>query len=115
MAENAQSWDTTDAYDRSKCVEPSGGKFNLSDDDDLHSKLTLLSRKVDAIELKKVNEVQVILRVPKKCGIYEDVGHLTNKCPSIPAFKEVLLDQSNVVNLISKPFAGPYSNTYNPG
>lgn len=111
LAKNAQSWDTADAYDRSKCVEPSSGKFNLSADDDLRAKLTLLSRKVDAIELKKVNEVQVIPRVPKKCGI----GHLTNECPSIPAFKEVLLDQSNVVNLISKSFAGPYSNTYNPG
>ncbi|KAG6725844.1 hypothetical protein I3842_02G050900 [Carya illinoinensis] len=115
LAENAQSWDTTDVHDRSRQVESSHGKYIVNEDDDLRAKLTLLSRKVEAMELKKVNEVHVIPKFSEKCGICEDHEHSTNECPTIPAFKEVLLDQSNAVNMIHKPYSGPYSNSYNPG
>ncbi|XP_042955290.1 uncharacterized protein LOC122291568 [Carya illinoinensis] len=115
LAENAQSWDTTNVHDRSRQVESSHGKYTINEDDDLRAKLTLLSRKVKAMELKKVNEVHDVPKLSKKCGICEDHGHSTNECRTIPAFKEVLLDQSNAVNMIHKPYSGPYSNSYNPG
>ncbi|XP_042958406.1 uncharacterized protein LOC122294001 [Carya illinoinensis] len=115
LAENAQSWDTTDVHDRSRQVESSHGKYIVNEDDDLRAKLTLLSRKAEAMELKKVNEVHVIPKFSEKCGICEDHEHSTNECPTIPAFKEVLLDQSNAVNMIHKPYSGLYSNSYNPG
>ncbi|XP_042945043.1 uncharacterized protein LOC122278900 [Carya illinoinensis] len=67
------------------------------------------------MELKKVNEVHVVPKFSEKCGICEDHVHSTNECPTIPAFKEVLLDQSNAVNMIHKTYSGPYSNSYNPG
>ncbi|XP_042988707.1 uncharacterized protein LOC122316241 [Carya illinoinensis] len=68
----------------------------------------------EAIELKKVHEIQGI---PKqgKCNICEDISHVTSECPNIPVFKEVLCDASHPVNMISKPFPAPYSNTYNTG
>ncbi|XP_057976210.1 uncharacterized protein LOC131163615 [Malania oleifera] len=47
--------------------------------------------------------------------ICEDPGHVIDACSTIPAFKEVLLDQSNPVHMVSKNSSGPYSNTYNVG
>ncbi|XP_041011272.1 uncharacterized protein LOC121255044 [Juglans microcarpa x Juglans regia] len=88
LAENAQSWDTTDVHDRSRQVESGHGKYTLKEDDDLRAKLTLLSRKMEAMELKKVNEVHAVHKNSEKCSICEDHGHSTNECPTIPAFKE---------------------------
>ncbi|XP_042957986.1 uncharacterized protein LOC122293473 [Carya illinoinensis] len=99
----------------SRQVESTHGKYTVNEDDDLRAKLTLLSRKVEAMELKKVKEVHAVPKFSEKCGICEDHGHSTNECPMIPAFKEVLLDQSNAVNMIHKPYSGPNSNSYNPG
>lgn len=115
LAENAQSWDTTDVYDRSRRVESENGKYSLKEEDDLRAKLTLLTRKIDAMELKKVNEVHATPTIHESCSICEDNSHSTKDCPTIPAFKEVLMDKSNEVNMVSKPFSGPYSNTYNSG
>ncbi|XP_035546620.1 uncharacterized protein LOC108997816 [Juglans regia] len=115
LSENAQSWDTADSINRHETSRHvgGGGKYTLRDEDDLQARLSLISKKLETIELKKVNEVQVVPRVAEKCGICEDQGHSTNECPTIPAFKEVLLDQTHNVNMVSKPFSGPYSNTSN--
>ncbi|KAG6721654.1 hypothetical protein I3842_03G122900 [Carya illinoinensis] len=75
----------------------------------------MISKKLETIELKKVNEVQAVPQITLSCNICEDQGHSTNDCPTIPAFKEVLLDQSSAVNMVAKSFSGPYSNTYNSG
>ncbi|XP_042954342.1 uncharacterized protein LOC122290772 [Carya illinoinensis] len=107
LAGNAQTWDTTDVHDRSRQVESSHRKHTLNEDDDLRAKLTLLPRKVEAVELKKVNEVHAVPKFSEKGDICEDRGHSTDEYPTIPAFKEVLLDQSND--------SGPYTNSYDPG
>ena len=75
----------------------------------------MISKKLETIELKKVNEIQAVPQITLSCNICEDQGHSTNDCPTIPAFKEVLLHQSNAVNMVAKSFSGPYSNTYNSG
>ncbi|XP_035546619.1 uncharacterized protein LOC118348654 [Juglans regia] len=115
LSENAQSWDTADSINRHETSRHvgGGGKYTLRDEDDLPARLALISKKLETIELKKVNEVQVVPRVAEKCGICEDQGHSTNECPTIPAFKEVLLGQTHNVNMVSKPFSRPYSNTSN--
>ncbi|XP_042954668.1 uncharacterized protein LOC122291088 [Carya illinoinensis] len=115
LSENAQSWDVSEMYDRSKNPKflSGGRKYHLKKADNLHATLALLSKKVESIELKKVSELQALPSTSEKCNICEDLGHVTSACPTIPAFKEVLLDQSNAVNMISKNFSGPCSNTYN--
>ena len=52
LAENAQSWDTTDTLDRSKAsTNPSrGGKYHLRKDDDLNARVASLTRKLEAME-----------------------------------------------------------------
>ena len=41
--------------------------------------------------------------------------HITNECPTNPAFKEVLHDQANVMNMVKKSYPSPYLETYNSG
>ena len=38
-----------------------------------------------------------------------------NTLPTIPAFKEVLHDQANAMNMVKKSYSSPYSETYNSG
>ncbi|XP_042980275.1 uncharacterized protein LOC122310471 [Carya illinoinensis] len=82
---------------------------NMAEEEEHHDREML-----ESLELKKVNEMHVLPSI-EKCNICEDPGHVTNACPTIPAFKEVLLDQSNLVHMIFKKFSRPYSNTYNAG
>ena len=89
LAENAQSWDTTDTSDRSRAsTNPSrGGKYQLKEDDDLSARVASLTRKLGAMELRKVNGINTVHKIKEVyriCGTMEDP---TNQCPTIPAFK----------------------------
>ena len=57
LAENAQSWDATNTSDRSKAsTNPfGGGKYQLREDDELSARMASLTRKLEAMELRKVN------------------------------------------------------------
>ena len=88
-------------------------------------KIANLNRKLEAIELKKVNEVNVVPQVPsvpmgsrveEPCIICDDPSHLTINCPNLPQVKGAIqIEQANVLNYQRKPFNSPYSETYNPG
>ena len=67
------------------------------------------------MELRKVNEDMFVLKINDVGSICETVGHPTNECPTILAFKEVLHNQANAININKKPFHSPYSETYNSG
>ncbi|XP_022886923.1 uncharacterized protein LOC111402855 [Olea europaea var. sylvestris] len=115
LAENSQSWQTVKPIEnsiRSSLASSSGGKYQLSQDDDLNARIASLSRKVEAMELRKVKEVKPVQN-DEICSICETFGHLTHDCPNIPVFKEVLYDQANAMNTFKKPFSSPYSETYN--
>ena len=114
LAENAQSWDTIDTSDRSRAsTNPSGGgKYQLREDDDLSARVASLTRKLEAIELRKVNGINIVPKIDEVCRIFETVVRC---CPTIPAFKEVLHDQANVMNMVKKSYPSPYSETYNLG
>ncbi|XP_042954670.1 uncharacterized protein LOC122291091 [Carya illinoinensis] len=117
LAENAQSWDVYDVGDRFENVRGTfgSGKYQLKEVDDLHARIAQVSKKLESIKLKKVNQMHVLPPNADKCGICEDQGHSTHACPTIPAFKEILLDQPNAVNRIAKNYSGPFPNTYNAG
>ncbi|XP_042991370.1 uncharacterized protein LOC122318232, partial [Carya illinoinensis] len=119
LAENAQSWDNTDRSDRSNKPKLSAmsqeGIYVLKGTDDVNARIASLTRKVEAMELRKVNPVKASEKEEENCGICEISGHLTQDCPTIPAFKEVLHEQANVMNSYRRPFSSPYSETYNPG
>ena len=83
--------------------------------DDLCAKVASLTRKLEAMELRKVEEVNTMPNIYEVCRICETMEHPTNECPTIPAFKEVLHDQANAMNMVKKSYHFPYSEAYNLG
>ena len=117
LAENAQSWDTANTSDRSRAsTNPSrGGKYQLREDNDLCARVASLTRKLEARELRKVNGINTVPKIDEVCRICETMEHHTNECPTILAFKEVLHDQANTMNMVKKSYPSPYSETYHSG
>ena len=125
LAETNQSWDYSDPSGKSKqpmsSSQSSAGRYTLRETDDLNNKVTQLSRRLEHMELHKVNEVAYVARSEEVCVICERQGHSTNEFPTIPAFKEVLHGSNQLeVNALNqnqqrKPSNSPFSETYNPG
>ena len=102
-----------------------GGIHHLRESDDLQAKIANLTRKLEAIELKKVNEVTIVPQVPsvpmgsrveEPCIICDDPTHSTINYPNLPQVKGAIqIEQANALNYQRKPFNSPYSETYNPG
>ena len=73
-----------------------GGIHHLRENDDLQEKIANLTRKLEAIELKRVNEVTIVPPVPsvpmgsrveEPCIICDDRTHSTINCPNLPQVK----------------------------
>ena len=62
LAENARAWDIPGSSGKQGPTNAplGGGKYILKEQDDLHLKVAQLTRKLEAIELKKVNEVSSV-------------------------------------------------------
>lgn len=59
LAENAQIWDTTNRIEKSKPMSnPKGGMYLIREEDDVNAKIANLTRKIEAMELQKVNMVK---------------------------------------------------------
>ena len=127
IEENAQTWETNTSLDTAKVHSTpiGGGIHHLRENDDLQAKIANLTRKLEVIELKKVNEVTVVPKVPsvpmgsvveESCIICDDPTHSTINCPNLPQVKGAIqIEQANALNYQRKPFSSPYSETYNPG
>jgi len=116
LAENAQNWDTRGTCEAPSKTQPhtsSRGIYNLKEDHDLHVKFAYLTRKVEALELKRSGQLKSIQEIV--CQICETNEHSTNNCPTLPSFKESLHEQANALNSFQMPNQNPYSQTYNPG
>ena len=98
IVENARTWETNTSLDTAKVYStPTGGGIHhLRENDDLQAKIANLTRKLEAIELKKVNEVtsvpQVLSvpmgsRVEEPCIICDDPTHSTINYPNLPQVK----------------------------
>ena len=64
IAENARTWETNTILDTTKVhsTPTGGGIHHLRESGDLQDKIANLTRKLEAIELKKVNEVTMCLK-----------------------------------------------------
>ena len=125
IEENARTWETHTSLDTAKVhsTPTGGGIHHLRDNDDLRAKI--LTRKLEAIELKKVNEVTSVPQVPsvamgfrveEPCIICDDPTHSTINCPNLPQVKGAIqIEQANALNYQRKSFNSPYSEMYNPG
>ena len=91
----------------------------------MQAKIANLTRKLEAIELKKVNEVTSVPQVPsvpigprleEPCIICDDLTHSTINCLNLPQVKGAIqIEQANALNYQRKTFNSPYSETYNLG
>ena len=127
IAENARTWGTNTSIDTTKVHSTSagGGIHHLRENDELQAKIVNLTRKLEAIEMKKVNEVTSMPQIPpvptgsrveEPCIICDDPTHSTINCPNLPQVKGAIqIEQANALNYQRKPFNSPYSKTYNPG
>ena len=127
IAENARTWDTNTSIDTAKVHSTSGGGgiHHLRENDELQAKISNLTRKLEAIEMKKVNEVTSVPQVPsvptgprveEPCIICDDPTNSTISFPNLPQVKGAIqIEQVNALNYQRKPFNSPYSETYNPG
>ena len=101
------------------------GIHHLKETDELQAKIANLTRKLEAIEMKKVNEVTsvpqipsvpIVPRVEEPCIICDGPTHSTINCPNLPQVKGAIqIEQANALNYQRKPFNSPYSETYNHG
>ena len=126
IAKNARTWETNTSVDTSKVhsIPTGGGIHHLRENDVLQAKITNLTRKLEAIKLKKVNEVTTVPQVPsvpiaprveEPCIICDDPTHSTINCPNLPQVKGAIqIEQANALNYQRKPFNSPYPETYNP-
>ena len=84
--------------------------YLIKEDNNVNAKIANLTRKVEAMELSKVNIGKAQTIDESICKICESNAHMTKECPTIPAFQEVLHDQANFANAYKRPFL----ETYNP-
>ena len=121
IAENARTWETNTSVDTAKVRSTStGGEIHhLRENDELQAKIANLTRKLEAIEMKKVNEVTSVPQLPlvpngprveEPCIICDDPTHSTINCPNLPQVKGAIqIEQANALNYQRKPFNSPYS------
>ena len=50
-----------------------------------------------------------------QCAICQSGEHPVSECPTIPAVREMFMEQVNGVGYFKKPVNSPFSNTYNLG
>ena len=89
MVENSQSWHGVNSSEnsiRSNLANANRGKYHLSQEDDLSARIANLTRKVEAMEIRKVKEVKSVQN-EEICSICETLVHSTNECLNIPIFK----------------------------
>ena len=63
LAENSQSWHSGNGSEgsiRSNLAYANKGKYNLSQENDLNARIASLTRKIEAMETRKVNEIRTV-------------------------------------------------------
>ncbi|KAL6325703.1 hypothetical protein AAG906_023587 [Vitis piasezkii] len=93
-----------------------GGMYMLSEDMDMKAKVATIARRLEELELKKMHEVQAISETQAHvmpCTICQSCDHVVDECPTMPAVREMLGDQANVVGQFRPNNNAPYGNTYN--
>ncbi|RVW73580.1 Transposon Ty3-I Gag-Pol polyprotein [Vitis vinifera] len=90
--------------------------YVLSEDMDMKAKVATIARRLEELELKKMHEVQAISETQAHvmpCTICQSCDHVVDECPTMPAVREMLGDQANVVGQFRPNNNAPYGNTYN--
>ena len=122
VAETSKAWDEPNPREADR-MRPSanlrggGGICSLAEDVELKAKLSILARRVEELEGKRLHEVQAVTEVPpqtKPCFNYQSTGHPGEHCPIAPSVRDLMQEHVNVVGQNRPPADAQYGNTYNP-
>ncbi|WJZ91317.1 hypothetical protein VitviT2T_010401 [Vitis vinifera] len=121
VSEVSRGWDEPNSREKGKfpsqpTQNPKGGMYVLSEDMDMKAKVATIARRLEELELKKMHEVQAISETQAHvmpCTICQSCDHVVDERPTMPAVREMLGDQANVVGQFRPNNNAPYGNTYN--
>ncbi|RVW17921.1 Retrovirus-related Pol polyprotein from transposon 412 [Vitis vinifera] len=90
VAEVSRGWDEPNAREVGRMKsQPNakGGMYVLNEDIDMKAKVAAMARRLEELEMKKVQEVQAISETSVQampCSICQSYEHLVEECPTIP-------------------------------
>ncbi|RVW44207.1 hypothetical protein CK203_089434 [Vitis vinifera] len=98
LAEVSRGWDEPNARDMGRMTSQPNAKgemYILNNGIDMKAKIAAMARRLEELEMKKMQEVQAISQTPLQampwsiCRSYE---HLVDECPTIPTVREMFGD-----------------------
>nr|CAN74209.1 hypothetical protein VITISV_039019 [Vitis vinifera] len=98
VAEVSRGWDEPNARDMGIMKSQPNAKgeiYILNDGIDMKAKIATMARRLEELEMKKMQEVQAISQTPLQampCAICLSYEHLVEECPTIPAVREMFGD-----------------------
>lgn len=93
------------------------GVYTLPEGLDVQAKIVAIIRRLDDLEAKKVQKVQIANEgIMQLCLICKSMEHDVHSCPTLTAVQDMFFEQANAIGTYKQPMNNfPYSNTYNPG
>ncbi|RVW36168.1 hypothetical protein CK203_100364 [Vitis vinifera] len=98
VAEVSREWDEPNARDMGRMKSQPNAKcemYILNDDIDMKAKIAAMARRLEELEMMKMQEVQAISQTPLQampCAICLSYEHLVEECPTIPMVREMFGD-----------------------
>ena len=98
VAELSRGWDEPNARDMGRMTSQPNAKaemYILKEEIDMKARITAMARRLEELEMKKMQEMQAISQTPLQampwsiCRSYE---HLVDECPTIPTVREMFGD-----------------------
>ncbi|WJZ82900.1 hypothetical protein VitviT2T_002623 [Vitis vinifera] len=98
VAKLSREWDEPNARDMGRMTSQPNAKaemYILKEEIDIKAKIAAMARRLEELEMKKIQEMQAISRIPLQampwaiCLSYE---HLVEECPTIPVVREMFGD-----------------------
>ena len=120
VAETSKGWDEPNPREVERMkptVNPRGGIYALSEEMEMKSKLSSLTRRLEELELRNQHEVQAVTKPPvplQSCFNCQSTSHQGDHCPIAPSIRDLMQEQANIVEQSRHPISAPYGNTYNP-
>ena len=121
VAEVSRSWDEPivkePSRDRTMNRARASGVYTLPEGLDVQAKLATVMRRLDDLEAKGVQEVQIVNDgVTQLCLICKSTENGVQSCPTLPAVQDMFTEQANALGTYKQYSSNsPYSNTYNSG
>ncbi|RVW33446.1 hypothetical protein CK203_098857 [Vitis vinifera] len=94
VAEVSRGWDEPNARDMGRMTSQPNAKgemYILNDGIDMKVKIAAMARRLEELEMKKMQEVQAISQTPLQampCAICLSYEHLVDECLTIPAYQQ---------------------------